>query len=194
MKKKIFGITLAVCLVVLSIASSTMAYFTDVDEKTHAFTSGNVDIKFTGDVFTDDNSTPTTHPGKQIGADASVANIGTEDAYVGIVINFSKKLGETDARALFADLGNGSWETKYVENAATCSIYVICPTVLVKNNGEAMFFSKIQIPLEWNNDKMAAFNDTTIIVNAYATQTYGFDNAKTALTTAFPDKWSAVGN
>ena len=194
MKKKIFGITLAVCLVVLSIASSTMAYFTDVDEKTHAFTSGNVDIKFTGDVFIDDNSSPTTHPGKQIGADASVANIGTEDAYIGIVINFSKKLGKTDAEALFENLGNGSWETKYVENANTCSIYVICPNVIVKNNETGAFFSKIQIPLEWNNDKMVAFNGTEIIVNAYATQAYGFDNAKTALTTAFSNEWSAVGN
>ena len=191
MKKKIFGITLAVCLVVLSIASSTMAYFTDVEEKTHAFTSGNVNIAFIGNVFTDNNSTTATHPGKQIGADALVANTGTEDAYVGIVINFTKKLGETDARALFTDLGKGGWETKYVENADTCSIYVICPNVLEKTS-EVTFFENIVIPLEWNNDQMAAFNGTTITVNAYATQTYGFDNAKTALTPAFPDKWSAV--
>ena len=44
MKKKIFGITLAVCLIVLSIASTTMAYFTDTDTKTNVFTAGNVDI------------------------------------------------------------------------------------------------------------------------------------------------------
>ena len=61
MKKKIFGITLAVCLIVLSIASTTMAYFTDTDEMSKTFTFGNVDIKLTEDTtFASGN----VYPGK----------------------------------------------------------------------------------------------------------------------------------
>ena len=194
MKKKIFGITLAVCLVVLSIASSTMAYFTDTDAKTQVFTSGNVKIEFTNEIFTNSDSNA-VHPGKQLGVDATVANKGTENAYVGIVINFSKVIPADDAKALFGTFGgeNGIWETKYVQSADTCSIYVICPNVLEKTS-EVTFFENIVIPLEWNNDQMAAFNSTTITVTAYATQVFGFNDAKTALTTAFHNEWSAVGN
>ena len=44
MKKKIFLFTLAACLIILSIAGSSLAYFTDTDAKTNVFTAGNVDI------------------------------------------------------------------------------------------------------------------------------------------------------
>ena len=46
-KKKVFALALSVCIVVLSIASSSIAYFTDTDEYTNTFTSGKVDITLT---------------------------------------------------------------------------------------------------------------------------------------------------
>ena len=44
MKKKILMITVAALLIILSIAGTSMAYFTDTDEKTNTFTAGKVDI------------------------------------------------------------------------------------------------------------------------------------------------------
>ena len=52
LKKKIFGIALVVGILVVSIVSSTMAYFTDTDSKTNVFTSGNVRITLNSDIFT----------------------------------------------------------------------------------------------------------------------------------------------
>ena len=49
LKKKIFGIALVVGLLVISIVSTTMAYFTDTDQATHTFTSGKVDIELADD-------------------------------------------------------------------------------------------------------------------------------------------------
>ena len=47
MKKKIFIIALAACLFALSIAGSSIAYFTDVEEATNVFTTGDVNITLT---------------------------------------------------------------------------------------------------------------------------------------------------
>ena len=50
MKKKIFGITLAVALIVLSIAGTSLAYFSDTETATNTFTSGEgIMIKLTYD-------------------------------------------------------------------------------------------------------------------------------------------------
>ena len=46
-KKKVFALALSVCIVVLSIASSSRAYFTDTASYTNTFTSGKVDILLT---------------------------------------------------------------------------------------------------------------------------------------------------
>lgn len=44
MKKKVFALVLCIAMLTLAIASGTMAYFTDTDEKTNTFTMGKVDI------------------------------------------------------------------------------------------------------------------------------------------------------
>ena len=216
MKKKIFGITLAVCLVVLSIASSTMAYFTDTTSKTQVFTSGNVDIEFESPaVFTAaDSQTPqNVRPGEQIGKAGTVVNVGSEDAFVGIIISVDKyKTGE-DIVKMFSGIVNDNVVVEVVSttnvdgNTSNCDIYVYCKAEL---NGLATasgtadkftFFNAITIPALWGNSEMAAFKGATITVTAYATQTFGFvdDNSATndaviALKAAFPDTWSAVGN
>lgn len=208
MKKKIFGITLAVCLVVLSIASSTMAYFTDTASKTQVFTSGNVDIEFaTPAIFAGDSEVAqSVHPGEEIGKAGTVVNVGSEDAFVGIVISVDKYKTGKDITKLFTGLANANVVVKVVStsnddgNTSNGTIYVYCKTKLnglatsTQTTEKITFFDNITIPADWDNSEMSAFKGATITVTAYATQVFGFNDAKTALTTAFPTEWSAVGN
>lgn len=192
MKKKIFGITLAVCLIVLSIASTTMAYFTDTDTKTNVFTAGKVDIKFTQETIFEDGN---VYPGKQIGSAAKVENVGTETAYAGIIITITTKLPnnvdltEGDIAALF-DITNFKYsKTTNESGVTTVSVYVVNTAVLTTTGDTktTTFYEKIAVPYSWDNTKMGMFNNLSISVTAYATQSVGFDNAETALTTAFVD-------
>ena len=201
MKKKILGITLAVCLLVLSIAGSTLAYFTSTDAKATVFTSGNVEIKFDGDVFLNSaNTTVTAHPGMEIGTAAKVENVGSEQAYVGIVITFNKAIdkavdeGDLDVTELFGKLADPSdkYVVNYVKGSNKTEIFVVYKDALNKT-ASVDFFEDIVIPLEWDNEDMEIFNDLKITLSAYATQTYGMgDNAANALNAAFPDVWPTV--
>ena len=193
MKKKIFGITLAVCLIVLSIASTTMAYFTDTDIKDNTFTAGNVDIKLTEDTtFASGN----VYPGKQIGTAAKVANVGSEAAYVGGIITVNKVLTSDDVTALF-----GLTSFKYAVSGTTTTVYVVNDTSFTKDDAPIVLYSSINVPKEWDNTKMnSIFGDPKleIIVKAYATQTVGFadgiDTAAEALAVAFPGVWDNLPN
>ena len=206
MKKKIFMITLAACLLVLSIAGSSYAYFTDTDAKSTVFTAGNVDITLTynapeGKFF----------PGQEYtNINASIANVGSEDAYVGAIIELSKAnlntiltaTGDTDNipaaiakvfKGIDAKEENTVVNTvKYVETDGVCKIFVVVEAAKAKNE-TANIFTSVKIPAEWDNAQMAVFNDMNVKVTAYATQTVGFGTAAQALTTAFPaaDAWGA---
>ena len=46
-KKKIFSIALATSLAAVAVVGSSLAYFTDKEEKTNTLTIGNVDIELT---------------------------------------------------------------------------------------------------------------------------------------------------
>ena len=81
MKKKIFMMTLAACLIVLSIVGTSLAYFTDTDAKTNVFTAGNVDIELTYD-----ETDTRLYPGQTYEKVATIENVGTENAYVGLII------------------------------------------------------------------------------------------------------------
>ena len=193
MKKKIFGITLAVCLIVLSIASTTMAYFTDTDDETNVFTAGNVKIDLNDNVLGiyQDGESVNVYPGMKISEGAVVTNMGSEEAYVGIIITFNKQLTDNqvnDVKELFGLAAS----TTYRYDGEKTNIYIISGDKLLKN-AFVEFFEEVIIPTEWNSDKTAVFN-ATITVTAYATQTYGFTDAKTALKTAFPDAnaWGTI--
>lgn len=196
LKKKVFGLTLVVGLLVLSIVGTTMAYFTDVDEKTNVFTSGDVDIKFDSEIFLNDKNTKVTaYPGMDIGTLAKVKNEGTESAYVGILITFNKAIDKAedendfDVTELFTGLSalGDNYDVNYVKGTDKTEIFVTYKNALAKE-ASVEFFSDIVIPLEWNNDNMKIFNDLTIKIAAYATQTYGFTGgARAALNEAFAE-------
>lgn len=96
MKKKIFVVALAVCILAFSIASATIAYFTETKTATNTFTSGNVAIKLTETQIVDGVSTTNVvgeggftgydygavHPGLTYDKYPAITNTGSENAYL----------------------------------------------------------------------------------------------------------------
>ena len=216
MKKKLFGATLAVCLLVLSIAGTTVAYFTDTAEKAQAFTAGNVKIAFTVDGLADPIAN--VYPGQKIETNAEIKNTGTETAYVGAVITLNKIDTENgqavvDLRALdiqanpeagvealplhkiFGWSNNANVKIVHTEyTAEACKIYVIYDAS-VASTETVVFYSDVTLPTAWGNEEMALFNGAKITVAAYATQTAGFTTgAQGALKAAFPEVWDLATN
>jgi hypothetical protein len=94
----------------------------------------------------------------------------------GFITNIS-----TDATVTYASLENGGYQ-----------IYMIFGKEISKGNSYKLF-DGIKIPDTWDNTEMANCQNLNIVVNAYATQTQGFENATDALTTAFATKgWGNV--
>ena len=209
MKKKIFMLAIAACLVVLSIAGSSLAYFTDTDAKATVFTAGNVDIELS---FT--APTGNAYPNQDIAAPAVITNVGSEDAYVGAIITFTADAGQdlttiispagdvdyipVSVRKLLVDLVSTDCEIRYtttpVDGKTTgYKVYVLKNTKIAKN-ATVTLFKGVKVPAQWDNKEMAVFNGLKISVKAYATQTQGFttNDAVTALTTAFDD-WKNFG-
>ena len=209
MKKKIFAIALAALLFALSIAGASVAYFTDVESATNVFTAGDVDISLTyagfGTNLDDDADSVISvandkvYPGQNFDIDATITNVGTEDAYVGAIITLTgvtgviTEAGEADnipvsVRNFLVGLVSTGYSVKMVTNGDKITVYVIKDTA-ISTNATAVIFTDVTIPTEWDNAEMAAFNGFTLDVKAYATQTGGFDDAEEAITTAFEDAW-----
>lgn len=192
MKKKIFMFTLVACLVILSIAGSSLAYFTDVKDATTTFTAGNVYIDLTVT-----NPGENLFPGQTYTNTATIKNTGTENAYVGAIITITgTDIGtvlstSSDAdkipvaiQELFVGLGADGYTVKYVAETNSYKVYVV-KTDAIAANAEANLFTQINIPAQWNNAEMKTFVDANISVVAYAVQEEGFADAVTALKTAF---------
>ena len=212
-KKKVFALALATCVIVLSIASSSIAYFTDTDEYTNAFTSGNVKINLLveGEDVTDKASEPdfkdAVIPGKTVEKTTVIKNVGTESAYIGAVITLAipdaadfnistiiTESGDSDdnipvavATLLNGLVSNGTdYTVKIVSENKLITIY-IAKNVAVAANGEVQLFDKIIVPTTWDNAEMDKFEQVTIDVKAYAVQSEGIGaaNAYAALQTGF---------
>ena len=115
MKKKILLVTLVVCVLAMTIASTTMAYFTDTEKAENIFTTGKVDIQLTQamvqveaanaagtenivkvdpevrQTFTslDYSTIRNIYPGQIVSCDPRIENIGSETAYVAAKITIS---------------------------------------------------------------------------------------------------------
>ncbi len=200
MKKKIFSIALAACLIVLSIAGATVAYFTDTDKATHEFTAGSVyiDLLYAGEDTADGEiefESQKVYPGQEITVDAAIKNTGTEEAYVGAIINISKvkaNLLAADIDAFFKDILDTDTAVKYEATTDGYKVYVL-KTAKLASAATADIFESIVIPTAWNNAEMATFATAQLVIDAYATQTVGvgFDNdAASALATAFATEWA----
>ena len=106
MKKKILIIAVAASLLALTIAGTSVAYFTDTDEYTNVFTAGNVKISLTEAVaekdslghirigapeiridYNDNEVYRPLFPMQIIEKDPRITNTGSELAYVGAIID-----------------------------------------------------------------------------------------------------------
>lgn len=87
-------------------------------------------------------------------------------------------------------------ETCHIYQAAnkaegTWTIYIFLDEAMSAGENVTLF-DTISIPAEWDNAEMALVNEMTIGVVAYATQTNGFADCFTAITTAFGEAFAAV--
>lgn len=195
MKKKIFLIALAACLITLSVAGSSLAYFTDTDTKANVFTSGNVDIQLNMEVYDPNNSETKTkmYPGMDYDNYATIKNIGSEKAYVGAIIEvvlpsgLPNTLTVADVAGIFKNLDLAT--TKYTATTNGYKFYVVIGEL--DTTATATVFEKVSIPAAWDHKEMAIFKDMTVNVTGYAVQTVGLGSAETALTAAFTTDWAA---
>lgn len=209
-KKKVFALALSVCVVVLSIASSSIAYFTDTEEYTNTFTSGKVDISLkVGDVTVNETNHSVADkavPGTTIERVTSISvNSGSEDAYLGAVItitggttlltsNPSGDNGKIYAANLFKNIqGSVTVEDANTDGAHTGFIVRIVFTGKYSVNGTTStnVFDGISIPDTWDQANIETFKDVKLNIVAYAVQSAGFDGtgeggAAKALYSAFP--------
>jgi predicted ribosomally synthesized peptide with SipW-like signal peptide len=137
MKKKIIVTALVVCIFVLSIASATVAYFTDTQSATNTFTVGNVDIQITealvevesGNANGTENIVKVNpearqintdldyrtirnlYPGQTIAKDPTIENVGSENAYVAAKITISGLNGLITGDNVEEFLTNGAINT-----------------------------------------------------------------------------------
>lgn len=85
MNKKILLVAMSLLCVAVLAVGGTLAYFTDTDEATNVFTTGNVEIDLQ-EVF--DPETAKLMPGIDIQKEVTVQNTGSEAAYVRVHIAF----------------------------------------------------------------------------------------------------------
>ena len=182
-KKKVFALALSVCVVVLSIASSSIAYFTDTEEYTNTFTSGNVTITLKvndKDVSVQNAYTESgVYPGQVIERNTVITNINTSnEAFLGAIITVTDPDAALTAEIvddLFAGLNESGRTVKVKAISGGCEIYVVF-TAKYAANSTANVFTDIVIPGDWNNAQMTKFNAVEIDVVAYAVQTAGLGN------------------
>ena len=65
-------------------------------------------------------------------------------------------------------------------------MYIFVTEAMAKGE-DVVLFDTMTIHDDWDNAEMAKINGMTIKVEAYATQTNGFADCYTAVTTAFPE-------
>ena len=206
-KKKVFALALATCIIVLSIASSSIAYFTDTATYTNTFTSGNVSISLTvngTDVDTTRSYTASSvSPGDSFNRETVITiGDGSDEAFFGAIITVKDTNGAFTANTVYTIFtglkGNADRVVKVNAISGGYEIFVAFTGEYYKTGtAEATVFSSIDIPGTWNNDQMTKFSGVEIDVTAYAVQTVGLNGdgqgAEYALGAAFAE-WQNYAN
>lgn len=89
-KKKILSVALAASLAAVAVVSSSLAYFTDTDQKDNVFTVGNVDIALTEPKWDTEGEAEAEdmYPGEAVAKDPTVTNNGANPAFVRIKVEW----------------------------------------------------------------------------------------------------------
>lgn len=87
-KKKILSVALAASLAAVAVVSSSLAYFTDTDQKDNVFTVGNVDITLTEPQWEakGQEEAQEMYPGEAVAKDPTVTNDGANPAFVRVKV------------------------------------------------------------------------------------------------------------
>lgn len=102
-KRKILSLALTVCMIAILAVGGTLAYFTDTDNATNVFTTGNVSIDLQ-ETFTQDSL---LMPGIDVNKDAWIVNDGNQAAYVWAEVLIPAALDDGDDNSPAAPgLGN----------------------------------------------------------------------------------------
>lgn len=90
-KKKILSVALAASLAAVAVVSSSLAYFTDTDQKDNVFTVGNVDITLTEPNWdaTGKEEAKDMYPGEAVAKDPTVTNVGANPAFVRVKVDMN---------------------------------------------------------------------------------------------------------
>lgn len=184
MKRKMISIALAVCIIAVAATGISIAYFTDKAEKVNTFTVGNIKIELTETEW----SEPTTVvPGGEYKKNPTVANIGSNAAWIRINVTLSDAAAFTAAAQAhniteLANIFTGHDETKWTlaktyadteKDTLTYSYYF--NTVLEPDTNTGALFESVKIPTSFTSQDMQALNgEFTIEITADAIQEQGF--------------------
>lgn len=182
-KKKIVSIALAAALAATAIVGSSLAYFTDTEEKTNTFTVGNVDITLTEPNWDADINNKDLIPGKTIPKDPTITVAeGSETAYTFMKVQMSadfieliNKYATATKKELPAAVED--WFTSEVAPKVMeiGDDYVILGVLSPKEAGQSVtYFDEVKVPAEVTQEMIKADGTYTITVTAYAIQAEGF--------------------
>lgn len=170
MKKKILATCLVVCLLATAIIGTTLAYFTDTDEKTNTFTVGNVNITLTEPNWDASGveDAPEVYPGEPLAKDPTVTNDGKNPCFVRINVDGLDCLGSAGMITFRTDYVDDKLGDGWVDGADG---YFYYEGVLEVGETTDALFDQIVIPTGLTNGEGETLKD--IVVTAEAVQAQG---------------------
>lgn len=166
-KKKIFSIALATSLAAVAVIGSSLAYFTDKEEKTNTLTIGNVDIELTEPKWdeTGKEEAKEMFPGEAVAKDPTVENVGANPAFVRVKV----KWPEGAKLSYRTDSQDGKLGENWVYNEADDYFYY--KGILEKDGVTDALFDQIVLSTETENGNAQTPYD--VVVTAEAIQAQG---------------------
>ncbi len=165
-KKKILSLALAASLAAVAIVGSSLAYFTDKEEKTNILTIGNVDITLTEPNWdaAGAEEAKEMYPGEAVAKDPTVTNVGANPAFVRVKVEWPEDV-ELSVRTDYQDdkLGD-NWELH------TDGYYYYTKVLQMGETTDALFDQIVLSTETTNGDAETPYN---IVVTAEAIQAQG---------------------
>lgn len=165
-KKKILSLALAASLAAVAIVGSSLAYFTDKEEKTNILTIGNVDITLTEPNWdaAGAEEAKEMYPGEAVAKDPTVTNVGENPAFVRVKVEWPEDV-ELSVRTDYQDdkLGD-NWDLH------TDGYYYYTKVLQMGETTDALFDQIVLSTETTNGDAETPYN---IVVTAEAIQAQG---------------------
>ena len=163
MKKKVLSISLAASLAAVAVVGSSLAYFTDTDEKTNTISVGNVDIVLDEPHWGTEEA-EYLYPGEAVAKDPTVRNYGKNPAFVRVKVEWPAEDLFT-VRTDYQDGISADWEYNVNDG------YYYYKGVLEAGESTDALFDQIVLSTAVENSADNAAQD--IVVTAEAVQAQG---------------------